>query len=85
LGLIDAEIVSVAQDGYRTAAVTLREGKCGPGGRLGGPSTVHTVTASSPQVRMVQAISRVRISPNPPVEIAMPRGNDRAPQTAAIL
>jgi len=26
------------------------------------------VTASSPQVRMVQAISRLRIRPNPPLE-----------------
>ncbi|EIG60509.1 hypothetical protein FXB41_23910 [Bradyrhizobium canariense] len=52
-------------EAYRIAAV--REGRWGPGGVWGGPSTVHTVTASSAQVRIVQATSRFRIRPNPSV------------------
>lgn len=49
---------------YRIAAV--REGRWGPGGTWGGPSTVHTVTASSAQVRIVQATSgfRIRLYPS---------------------
>jgi hypothetical protein len=45
----------------------VREGRWGPGGVWGGPSTVQTVTASSAQVRIVQATSRFRIRPNPSV------------------
>ena len=49
--------------GYRTAAVKSREGRCGPDGCSGGPSTVHTATATRADVRMVQATSRFRIRP----------------------
>jgi len=51
--------------GYRTEAV--REGRCGPDGGTGGPSTVQMVTATRAEVRKVQAMSRFRIRPNPSV------------------
>ncbi|TYL73280.1 hypothetical protein FXB38_37120 [Bradyrhizobium cytisi] len=53
---------------YRTDAVRSREGRCGPAGWSGGPSTVHTATATKAEVRMVQATSCLRIRPNPSVE-----------------
>lgn len=43
----------------------VREGRCGLDGGAGGPSTVQTVTATRADVRMVQAMSRFRIRPNP--------------------
>ncbi|OSJ26963.1 hypothetical protein BSZ19_34975 [Bradyrhizobium japonicum] len=56
-----------SRGGYRTAAVWLRESRCGPDAVLGAPSRPHTATASSAQVKMVQATNRFRIKPSPSV------------------
>ncbi|MEH2685018.1 hypothetical protein DXU04_08055 [Bradyrhizobium diazoefficiens] len=76
-----------AEGGYRTAAVRLRKCRFGPAGWSGGPSTVHTTTASNAEVRMVQATSRLRMAKIrwSNVRCAGARANHRALQTAAPL